>query len=215
MMAAGRLASGLACCGLVAAAGWASIGEPVASPARRPVEPVRPPSRPVERVAPMPEPSLSLPSTSALDRRVTPDIALTEHEQEYLRHDPEQWAQEQAEASRPLRDQLCRARLPSATADQCERIFQAFTGVTSRYLSLQQRFLRGQIGQDAYQEEFHRIMLEQTVALESAMSARDYFAYLGIPQGEDVFIDLNGGIMRMESTNFRLGDEVFDREVQR
>jgi len=194
------------------ASGYLSVRAPVATAPTVVLGPLAP-APGEERSLAEPEPAVAPNLAARPARRVSPEMKLSDQELEYLRHDPEKWATEQIAASRDLRAQLCKARLRDPSEAYCERIFQAFTRVTPQYLAVQQKFLGGELDQDQYQAAFHRIMLEQTVDIESAMSPHDYFDYLGIPQGEDVFIDLNGGLARMESVEFKLGNEIFDREV--
>jgi hypothetical protein len=210
-----RLVVRLAVLGAAAVAGWSSVRDAttvagvIPATSASPTE-AAPPSLAVPALASSAAPAATLKG----GRKVTADTPLDEREREYLRHDPETWAREQATASRPLRDEICKARLPRATADDCERIFQAFTRVTTQYLALQKRFLSGQVDQDEYQESFHRIMVEQGIDIELSMSPRQLYAYMGIPQGEDLFINVNGGLGRIEASGFRLGDEILDREVR-
>ncbi len=147
----------------------------------------------------------------ASGRRVRPETPLTPQDLKYLERDPVEWAKELKEGDRAPRHENCKRILPRATDDTCESILDAFTGVAVEYLTLQQRFLSGDVDQAEYEETFHRVMLEQTMALEAVLPARDYFRFMGMPHGEDSFIDLNGGLIAMTQSKYQIGNDVLER----
>ena len=122
-------------------------------------------------------------------RKMTKDIPLAAADQEVLKQDPKTEAIKEMDDTRQMRLSECRATIANPTQELCERILQANGHAIQRSIEIKQRFLRGEIDQDTFQSEFHKMFLLRSVELEHILSAKDFLSHEHIPVGQDTFID--------------------------
>jgi hypothetical protein len=165
---------------------------------------------------PTPAPPLPLPPTVTVTAartspHVTADVPLSPEDQAVLTQDPAREAAREVDETRAMRRAQCKRAVPEASDAYCERILAANGHAIEHAIAIKQRFLRGEIDQDTFQSEYHKVFLERSIELEQFMSARDYLAHEHFPPGDDLFVAMLAGPKSTRTAH--VGTEILDPEA--
>jgi len=123
----------------------------------------------------------------------------------YLSWKPDYIEDRQGNLRKPTFEEV-REKIPSASDDLCEKIYQVKKRLNAKFIYLRQALLQGEIDAANYQSQFHSFFVEQQIELEQLLGYDDFNEYLGLPPGNDMFMVLTNWGMDLPK-GFKLGLE--------
>jgi hypothetical protein len=154
-----------------------------------------------------PPPRAPVPSRSAPVKRnfLPPGFVPSQVDREMLSWD-DATLRQKLKDMRPEVLAHCRDRLPQATDDFCEQIYQANVRISPKFIDTRRRLLRGEIDGAQFQSTWHKLFLEREIEAEQFMTWEEMQRVEGVPPGTDLFMVLTRWGMDLPD-GFKLGLE--------